>query len=127
MIAAVSQPNSRRPHASYHLGTMFMAGEGVPQDFALARRLLEQAANGGYLRATLSLAQLSAEAPGVERDPAKARELALRSPGPGDVESYPWLPRPPRPGGLPGAERGSSALLAENTSALLQLRIREPH
>src|SRR3546814_20679457 len=88
MIAAVSQPNSRRPHASYHLGTMFMAGEGVPQDFALARRLLEQAANGGYLRATLSLAQLYAEGKGVERDPAKARELALRSAGSGDVESY---------------------------------------
>src|SRR3546814_15095294 len=78
MIAAVSQPNSRRPHASYHLGTMFMAGEGVPQDFALARRLLEQAANGGYLRATLSLAPLYAEGTGVARDPAKARELALR-------------------------------------------------
>lgn len=125
LIAAVSQPNSRRPHASYHLGTMFMAGEGVPQDFVLARRLLEQAADGGYLRASLPLAQLYAEGKGVPRDAAKARELALRSAESGDVESYFWLLRAYRPGGSLGEDPRESALLASRLSAQLHQRIDE--
>src|SRR3546814_722879 len=88
LIAAVSRSHSRWPHASYHLGTMFKAGEGVPQDFALAARLLQQAADNGYLRANLPLAQLYASGQGVEKDLARARELALRSADSGDVESY---------------------------------------
>ena len=125
LIAAVSRPNSRWPHASYHLGTMFMAGEGVPQDFVLARRLLQQAADNGYLRAALPLAQLYAEGKGIERDPAKARELALRSADSGDVKSYLWLLRAYRPGGVLGEDQRQSALLAGRLSALLHQRIDE--
>src|SRR3546814_9207197 len=68
---------------------------------------------------------LYAEGKGVERDPAKARELALRSAGSGDVESYLWLLRASRPGGVLGEDSGQSALLAEKLMALLQLRITE--
>ena len=39
----MSRPNSRRPHASYHLGSLFLEGEGVPRDVILARRLFQQA------------------------------------------------------------------------------------
>src|SRR3546814_4921511 len=85
LIAAVSRSHSRWPHASYHLGTMFKAGEGVPQDFALAARLLQQAADNGYLRANLPLAQLYARGQGVEKDLGRARELALRSADSGTV------------------------------------------
>src|SRR3546814_19089515 len=68
---------------------------------------------------------LYAEGKGVERDPAKARELALRSAGYGDVESYLWLLRASRPGGVLGADSGQSGLLAEKLMAMLQLRITE--
>src|SRR3546814_19642702 len=96
---------------------MFMAGGGGPQDLAVERRLLEQSANGGYRRATRSLAQHYAEVKGVERDPAKARELALRSAGSGDVESHLWLLHASRPGGVLGEDSGQSALLAEKLMA----------
>src|SRR3546814_14761049 len=104
---------------------MFKAGEGVPQDFALAARLLQQAADNGYLRANLPLAQLYASGQGVEKDLARARELALRSADSGDVESYLWLLRGYRAGGVFGENPRESALLAGRVSALLHQRLAE--
>ena len=125
LIAAVSQPNSRRPHASYHLGSMFLDGEGVPQDLDLGRRLLEQAVENGYARAGLPLARLYAGGQGGSQDIPRAVELAQSSAESGDIESYFWLLRGYRPGGLLGENPQRSALFADQVSALLRQRIDE--
>ena len=119
LIAAVSQPHDRWPHAAYQLGTMFLAGEGVPQDLDLAQRLLLEAANRGYARAGLPLAQLYAEGREVEKDLPRAQKLALHSAASGDIESYLWLLRAYQPGGFFGEDARQSALLGERLSDLL--------
>src|SRR3546814_20211493 len=62
---------------------------------------------------------------GVEKELERARDLALRSADSGDVESYLWLLRGYRAGGVFGENPRESALLAGRVSALLHQRIAE--
>lgn len=119
--AALARPHERWPHAAYQLGTMFMAGIGVPQDRDLAQRLLLAAADRGYARAGLPLAQLYAEGRGVERDLPRAEKLALHSAETGDVESALWLLRAYRPGGLLGDDARRAAVVGERLEDRLQV------
>jgi TPR repeat protein len=125
MMAAMSKPHSRSPHASFYLGTMFLEGEGVPRDATLAKRLLEQASRSGYVRANLPLARVYAEGIGVPADIAQAEKLARASAEAGDPASYLWLLRGYQPGGILGENRVRATEMSEKVIPILQNRIRQ--
>ena len=59
--------------AQFKLGEMYDMGDGVPQDFAEARRWWEKAAEQGHAKAQVSLGEMYAIGRGVPQDYAEAR------------------------------------------------------
>jgi TPR repeat protein len=65
--------------AQFSLGVLFLRGEGVPADLAIARRWFENAAAQGHAEARLNLAKIYDEGLGVPRDAAQAYIHAMRA------------------------------------------------
>lgn len=67
------------PEAQFSLGNLYLRGEGVPADPALAARWFERAAAAGHAEANLNLALMLEAGDGVPRDPVAAYIHAIRA------------------------------------------------
>lgn len=67
--------------AQFSLGNLYLHGEKVPADPALAARWFERAAAGGHAEAKLNLALMLDAGDGVPRDPVAAYIHAIRAAG----------------------------------------------
>lgn len=67
--------------AQFSLGNLYLRGEGVPADPALALRWFERAAAAGHAEAKLNLALMLDAGDGVPRDPVAAYIHAIRAAG----------------------------------------------
>jgi TPR repeat protein len=72
--------------AQFSLGVLYLHGEGVPADPALAKRWFERAAATGHARAELNLALMLSAGHGGPRDLVAAYILAMRAAGKLDGE-----------------------------------------
>src|SRR5215216_4407985 len=59
-------------NAQFHLGTMYIQGNGVPQDYATAAYWYRQAAEQGYVLAQANLGYMYMNGQGVPRDYVQA-------------------------------------------------------
>lgn len=66
--------NQGNASAQNRLGQLYFSGQGVPQDYTIARRWYEKAATQGNAWSKNQLGQLSADGLGVPQDYKKARE-----------------------------------------------------
>ena len=73
--------------AMYALGSMYAAGNGVPQDFKMAMKWFRAAANYGRPDAEYKLGLMYLEGIGTERDPRRAINLIGKSAQQGYVDA----------------------------------------
>ena len=73
--------------AQFNLGVLYYYGDGVPQDYAKARRWWEQAAAQGHAGATLNLGLMYVRGQGVPQNDAKARQWWERAAAHGDANT----------------------------------------
>lgn len=63
---------ARRNHelAAFNLATMYMEGDGVPQDYEAAAQWMERSAKAGYVPAQFQMGKMYFHGRGVPQDPA---------------------------------------------------------
>ena len=79
--------------AQYNLGALYHNGEGVPQDFTMAREWYEKAASQGDADAQYNLAVLCEGGHGVAKNLPRARDLYRRAASQGHEEAATELER----------------------------------
>ncbi len=75
------------PSAQFYLGLLYDKGDGVPQDYTMARKWYEKAAAQGYAMAQTKLGVLYANGRGVLLNYTKAREWFEKAAAQGDAEA----------------------------------------